>query len=202
MDTIEQFKTKLKEIADFAFGNGAVFLDNLKTMKIDISTLDLKKEFLIACNDGFKKAQILLIEEIKNYQNILRKESENLKTFRLAKDNESHGKSQTIINVINQRLNSLMHIGDGIAWHLLKGEIHVMRRYYLQEKTTKFLDSSNIEHAIKTAEEINKEPLNFALITDITNSIQIGDLLISEEGIVKEVELKEGIINDKIIKVF
>lgn len=91
-----------------------------------------------------------------------------------------------------------MHIGDGIAWHLLKGDLHIMRRYYLQDKTVKYLDSSNLRHAIESAEVINKDPMSFALLTDITNSIQIGDLLISEQGQIRIEELKEGKINERL----
>lgn len=201
MEAIDIFRNKLKEIADLAFSNGAIFLEKTKNNDEKRTVEELYKGFQIACNDGFKKAQSLLIEEISKYQNLLRKENENLKKYKISREKELQIKSNLDIKTIEQRLNSLMHIGDGIAWHLLKGEIHIMRRYYLQDKTTKFLDSSNIKHAIISADKINENPLDFALITDITNSIQIGDLLVSENGKIIEIELKEGKVNDKLVKI-
>jgi hypothetical protein len=64
------------------------------------------------------------------------------------------------------------------------------------------LDSSNIEHAIQTAEAINKNPKDFALISDLTSFIQIGDLLIRHEKIIGIMELKEGKVNEQIKEFF
>src|SRR5690606_13651242 len=87
---------------------------------------------------------------------------------------------------------------DGIAWQLIGGEIHIARRFHIEEDSSKFLDTSNIEHAKKVADEINKSPLDFALISDLTSYVQIGDILLKHENIVGIMELKEGKVNDQI----
>src|SRR5699024_8701379 len=102
------------------------------------------------------------------------------------------------LKIIEQRLKTFSHIADGIAWQLIGGEIHIAKRFYLQEKGQKRLKESNIDHAIKVAKEINKDPNNFALISDITNFIQIGDLLVVSEGTIGIMELKQGKVNKQI----
>src|SRR5690606_32050018 len=56
------------------------------------------------------------------------------------------------------------------------------------------------DHAIAEAEKINVKAENFALISDLTNTIQIGDLLILEDNNLFIRELKEGKVNEKLRK--
>lgn len=198
MEKIERFRIIITNIADIAFSSGTEYLKSLRTSSVEVAKEEIKKNFQIACNNGFKKAQNLLIQEILKYQDLQRKIIENLKNFRRERDKEKIKENENQLKVIEQRLSSLMHIGDGIAWHILKGDLHVMRRYYIQDRTTKYLDSSNLNHAVESAAKINENPLSFALLTDITNSIQIGDLLISEDNNIRIEELKEGKVNEKL----
>ncbi|WP_431244397.1 hypothetical protein ACQ9BO_08815 [Flavobacterium sp. P21] len=94
-------------------------------------------------------------------------------------------------------MSAYFHIADGIAWQLIRGEIHVSRRLYIGE-SVKQLDSSNLEHAIKVSLEINESPENFALISDLTHFVQIGDLLTRTPKGLAIMELKEGSVNNKI----
>lgn len=196
MDIIEKFRETLTNIVDLAFSSGTEYIKSNSTERVEKSIEEIKNNFQIACNDGFKKSQNLLIQEISKYQDLQRNEVENLKNYRKEKNREKAKKGETQIKIIEQRISSLMHVGDGIAWHILKGNLHVMRRYHIQDKSTKYLDSSNLKHAIKSADTINENPLSFALLCDITNSIQIGDLLISEKGTIRVEELKEGKVNE------
>jgi len=200
MESIEEYRIKLKEIADYAFGHGisAIGIEQFKVGPPDTWDESIKTKFFTACHDGFKIAQRLLIIEIKKYQSLLRETTSQLKEFRRQRDKENEKITDTKIKIIEQRLHNFSHIADGIAWQLIGGQIHIARRFHIQEKSSKYLDSSNIEHAIQTAEEINKNPNDFALISDLTSFVQIGDLLVRHDKIIGIMELKEGKINDQI----
>lgn len=204
MGTTEDYRIKLKEIADFAFKHGVnvIGIDNFKTEKPFIKDKNIQKEFIIACHDGFKIAQNLLILEIQKYQTLLRDTTNELKEIRRQRNKEKEEATQIKIKTIEQRLHSLSHIANGIAWQLIGGQIHIARRLHVQEKSSKYLDSSNIEHAVKVADEINKNPYDFALISDLTNFIQIGDLLVLHDKKIGIMELKEGKVNDQITDFF
>ncbi|MHA8097803.1 hypothetical protein VR479_00745 [Aquirufa aurantiipilula] len=200
MESIEDYRIKLKEIADYAFGYGirAIGIEQFKVGPPDTWDESIKNIFFIACHDGFKIAQGLLVVEIKKYQSLLRETTNQLKEFRRQRDKENEKIADLKIKIIEQRLHNFSHIADGIAWQLIGGQIHIARRFHIQEMSTKYLDSSNIEHAIQTAEEINKNPNDFALISDLTSFVQIGDLLVRHDKIIGIMELKEGKVNYQI----
>lgn len=204
MDDIEEYRVKLKEIADYAFGYGIITIgiEQFKVGRPDTWDESVLNKFFVACHEGFKTAQRLLIIEIKKYQTLFRDTNNNLKEFRRQRDKENEKATETKIKIIEQRLHNFSHIADGIAWQLIGGQIHIARRFHIQEKSSKYLDSSNIEHAIQTSEEINKNPNDFALISDLTSFVQIGDLLIRHDKIIGIMELKEGKVNDQIKEFF
>lgn len=204
MDTIEDYRTKLKQIADYAFGHGmeAIGIEQFKEGPPNTWSKEIQTKFFNACNDGFKIAQNLLIEEIKKYQTLLREANASLKEFRRQRDKTKEQETKIKIKIIEQRLHNFSHIADGIAWQLIGGQIHIARRFHIQEKSAKFLDSSNLEHALQVAEQINKTPSDFALISDLTSFVQIGDLLVRHGKVFGIMELKEGKVNDLIADFF
>jgi hypothetical protein len=200
MESLEDHRRKLKEISDFAFGHGILTIgkEHFITGPPDSWEKDLLDQFFVACNEGFKIAQRILIAEVQKYQLLQRETKIQLKEFRRQKNKEKEKLTEIEIKIIVQRLQNFSHIADGIAWQLIGGEIHVARRFYIQEKSSKYLDSSNIKHAIETAEEINKDPNAVALISDLTSFVQIGDLLIRSSEKIGILELKEGKVNEEI----
>lgn len=200
MRDIEEHRKIVRQIADLAFANAVKSPDLKELCKTDPKdwNKDIREKFIIKVHEGFKEAQNILIEKIIYYQDILRDKRKSLKEYNRSHDSENKKKTNYEIKVISQRLSTLAHIADGIAWQLIGGEIHIARRFYIEEDSSKFLDSSNIEHAKKVADKINESPLDFALISDLTNYVQIGDILVKHENYVSIMELKEGKINDQI----
>lgn len=200
MRTIKEHRIKVKQIADFAFANA---INSMDTKELTQSSpkewkSEIQFEFIVKVHEGFKKAQDLIIEEVIFYQKLLREKNETLKELRRIRDKENQENINLEIEVINQRLLTFSHIADGIAWQIIGGEIHIARRFHIGDNSSKFLDSSNIEHAIKVVNKINKSPLDFALISDLTNFVQIGDIIAKHNGSIGIMELKEGKVNDQI----
>lgn len=200
MDNIEDYRIKLKEIADYAFSHGlnAIGIEQFKAGPPEIWDKEIHDKFYVACHDGFKVAQKLIIEEIKKYQNLLRDSKTELKEHRRQRNKEKEKEILLKIQIIERRIHNFSHMADGIAWQMLGGQIHLARRFHIQDKSSKFLDSSNLPHALAVADELNKNPNDFALISDLTSFIQIGDLLVRHGKITEIMELKEGKVNDLI----
>lgn len=201
MKSKEEHKIKLREISDLAFSYGinAIFPHVKKNSLPNTWSKEIVKLFTEKCHEGFKLAQTLIIEEVLFNQNLLRKKKIELKENRRLRDKEASIKTEHVISVIKNRLGAYFHIADGIAWQLINGEIHISRRLFIGE-TTKQLNSSNLDHAITVANEINQFPENFALISDLTHFVQIGDLLIRTPESIGITELKQGAVNEKIAK--
>lgn len=200
MRNIEDHRKKVNQITDLAFANAVNSPDLKKLYKTHPKDWDkdIQEKFIIKVHEGFKKAQDKLIWEISYYQKILREKKKNLKEYNRQHDSEKKQKVNNEIKIINQRLSTFAHIADGIAWQIIGGQIHIARRFYIEEDSAKFLDSSNIEHAKLVADTINKSPMDFALISDLTNFVQIGDILVKHKNAVDIMELKEGKVNDQI----
>lgn len=93
------------------------------------------------------------------------------------------------------------HCADAIVWHLIQGQLWISRRLYLKIEGNKKLKESNLESTMLAAKEINSNPLNFVLITDITNNVQVGDLIGIINGKFIIAEVKEGQKNYEIIEI-
>ncbi|OXA85536.1 hypothetical protein [Flavobacterium hercynium] len=201
MQSKEKFKITVREISDLAFSNAINKLRSEITKNPDIRKWNekLRSKFKHFVHDGFKGAQLKLVEEISNYQKVLIENKAKLKQARITKDKTSEKDHRNQINEIENRLKILFHIGDGIAWQLFGAQVYRIRRFYINE-SQKTLDESNIKHALEIASVINKNPDDFALITDITNFIQISDLIVLKDNQLGILELKEGKINDELIK--
>lgn len=203
MESKDEHTKKLKEIADYAFSNGKKII-GLKQLKKPINTWSEKliDNFIIACNDGFKIAQEMLIQEIQTYQKLLIESKTEIKKNRKLNKPDKIRELNWKIKIIEQRILNFTHIADGIAWQILGENIHIAKRLNIRDTSSKILENSNIKHALSTANMINENPHNFALISDITGYIQIGDLLIKNKGKTEIIELKEGKVNEQINKFF
>lgn len=205
MRTLDEHRAKLREICDFAFKHGTdavtpeIIDKNIKKEKWDPK---IKEKFLKYCHIGFAKAQDLLIEEVIEYQLEYRETKASIKDFSRNGKREKANETKKKLEIIRHRLQCFTHIANGIAWQLIGAQIHIARRLFIGQDSMNFLDSSNIEHSKRVADEINKDHQRFALISDLTGFIQIGDILVRHERGIGIMELKEGKVNDQIEEFF
>ena len=199
MELVEEYKETLIQVIFYSFDYG---YNKFHDKYPDAPVLEFNLEFHKACVEGFKLAQKILIIEISKYQALLRENTLTLKDARRNRDKNCEKTTQKEIDIIKQRLSTFHHVADGIAWQLIGCQIHIARRFHIGQTEAKFLDSSNLESSVNAADMINRDPNHFALISDLTSFVQIGDLLIREENKIRIVELKEGKVNDTIKEFF
>lgn len=202
MESEQIFKKSLKEISDFSFGYGVdvVGIENFQNGKV-LSDLELQNEFLKSCNKGFKIAQNLIVNKTIYYQNLEKKNKVELKKVRNLKEKNLELKIYNTITIIQNRLQILKHIADGIVWQIIGGQIHIARRLHTQTKGSKILTESNIKNAVEIANKINIDENKFALISDLTTIVQIGDLLIRDKYRFGVMELKDGEVNKEVERI-
>ena len=84
-------------------------------------------------------------------------------------------------------------LADSIAWQLVDGRTDFIQWLYSSENPPA-IDESNLQSVLEEVNRLNEEePLSFALITDLTSFIRVGDILRRDtSGIIKIIEVKEG----------
>lgn len=153
----------------------------------------------IDIHEGFKKAQLFIIEKLLAIQSTLGELTETLKEHRV---NREKDKAQTI----QKRIGDLVHqervyrrVADSIAWQMFHAHTHYPRRLFNEREFSHSLSSSNLDHALNIVEELHKaDPYCFALLSDITSFIGVGDILLRNRSGIKIIELKDGKVNQEI----
>lgn len=168
------------------------------------TTVDDKNEFLALANEGMKKAQRIILAELR--ANLKAQEAANA---RLKAQRKMDSKDKAAIAQIQQDIRQLTftemvyrHLMDSIVWQVFGGKRELIARNYLEEGGSKSLEGSGFNAVVAAAERINQEPLSFALITDLSTNMQVGDLLIlSPEGLAFS-EVKTGDKNKSALDLF
>lgn len=151
---------------------------------------------------GFKKAQELVLDELLNYEIQIEELNKTLKESRRNRNKIVEEDTQKSINTIKYKTSILRIFMDFIAWQFLGGQYYRVRRFYDMRKkdnSRPTLSKSNIE-SVKNAVEYYHalSPLNFALISDLTSFIDIGDILLMDNYQLVPIEVKEGEKNKEI----
>ncbi|MCK9330998.1 MAG: hypothetical protein M0Q94_14075 [Candidatus Cloacimonetes bacterium] len=168
-----------------------------------ISKEGLEIEFIYKCHEGYKKAQssiiknILLIEEdIKEAKKELAEYEKGRGKKYLEKDYKDKILKKKVDNLIVQK-SSFQEVANVIVWSLFKMQRTDIKSCIQKDGGSGYLKDKDIEGVLKIADKINKKEDEFALITDITSCIHIGDLIIVRNGGIKIVEVKQkSDIND------
>ncbi|WP_175649961.1 hypothetical protein [Pseudomonas sp. Marseille-P9899] len=95
----------------------------------------------------------------------------------------------------------LQGVADSMAWQIIQNQLCYARRLYKGHPAID-LKHSNFESTVRTAQHIhNKDPNAFALISDLTTFVQVGDVLtVDAEGRLTLGEVKEGKKNHEIFE--
>jgi len=177
------------------------------------SFLDPKHEHLIqetynlACEHG--------VSVIKRFETPtdMSKDKEAVSEF-YAKVHEGYALAQEIISEKMLELESsillpdkrlvmvLRKLADSIGWQLLDRQLYIARRLFKEQKPP-VLSKSNFQSVVETANYYNSEDnQQFALISDLTSFIQVGDLLMLSplKRKLSIFEVKEGEKNHQILE--
>lgn len=160
------------------------------------------RKFQIFVQSGFKQAQDLILNEMLKLQNLLKVLKVDLKSSRRDRNNEKIESISEKIKKFEYQEMILRSFIDFIAWQLLGQQYYIVRRFYDsrdKHSSRPTLSTSNIESVVNAVSYYHEQnELNFALISDLSSFIDIGDILLIKDNQVVPVELKEGKTNEEV----
>lgn len=163
---------------------------------------DEKRQFQVFVHRGFRQAQDLILNEILNIQESVKLLKDDLKSSRRERKAEKTESISKEIKKFEYQETILRSFVDFIAWQLLGQQYYRVRRFYDsrdKNNSRPTLSTSNIESVKNTVRYYHEQDeLNFALISDLSSFIDIGDILLLKDNHMFTVEVKEGKINEEV----
>lgn len=188
----EEFENKLKEIFFHVARYGALTEFSLNRSPEDFNY----KRFYTLCNKGFKIAQNLALEELRQLYTHQKGIEEEIVLKRKEKKNDEKKKLETKLEINRYKIELIKNLVYTIAWQVFNRKREILARFYTDERGNNQLTGKGFEAILSAANEINQDPQKFALITDLTNNIQIGDLLVITPEGHEIIEVKTGEKNE------
>lgn len=160
------------------------------------------ESFLRLRNSAFADAQKLIITELQSitYQkkrlNVQIKEAHRRRNLSQAIRFNKELTEEKFKERITRKL------ADSIAWQLIDGRNDIAQWLH-EDESAPSIDESNLESVVEEAEKINQgDPLSFALISDLTSFIRVGDIIKRDtSGILRIIEVKEGKSNQRAVAI-
>lgn len=189
---MEEFEVKVREIfhfiAEYGIKNKPLDFRN----KESITKEDLL-EFKLQVHKGFRIGQDMLLEEIlilyDERKEILTKEKQAKKVH----NKEEKNRLQLLLKKVDYKILVLRHFADFIAWQVFQGHHYKARRFFSGDRNRPDLLNTNLESVVAIVKQLHSEnEYNFALISDLTTFIDIGDILLVEKSGINVIECKEG----------
>lgn len=203
------FKKKLEKIIPLVLSYAADYY-KLQPNRDPKKTLEKigGKQFQNKCHEGFKLAQNEIVSSLITIEKDTKKLNTELKKLkkgkRLTELRQQKNYTQLVKNIQQLIFQKAVfeELANVIAWTILGMERTMVKALMQPDMHHKSLLEGNISSLIEAAQYYNKNTNKFALITDITSCIGMGDLIIIDTKANKWylAELKEGKVNDIILK--
>lgn len=158
-------------------------------------------EFTQQVHTGYRLGQQLILKEIiplLGEVEIIKREKQEARTAKDKKLVASHSVREEIALF---KIQVLRHFADQMAWLVFKDQYHIVRRLHSGNRTRPSLLHSNLQSLLYIVDELHsRSPMNFALISDLTTFIDVGDLLLVEHKKYTIIECKEGPVQKKVFE--
>jgi len=154
-------------------------------------------------NDALKKVQTKTYKLLKQYYKTEKAISNQIKTLKSKKsDKRIINKIEYKLKLLNYRVSVLEHLMDSMVWTILGGKRELVARFYMEDKGRKSIEDKGFEATLGYCNKLNIDRNTFALITDLTTNIQVGDLIITNSKGFSIIEVKTGSKNLEAIELF
>ena len=193
-----ELKTLIYYVREYGIQHISFKVDNLNKVAKDEDKID---EFFTQVHKGFFAAQervCYLLKKVLLEQKRLKATLAEIRRQRKKEEEETVKQSLKKAEYQERVLRKVM---DSIAWQLFHYDLSTMRRLYCGEALIDITDSNLDSELLFIKHFQNKEPSGFALISDLTSFIQIGDVVtVDKDSGICISELKEGAVNDEIFE--
>ena len=194
-----KFERELKNLIYYVLQYGI----HRSTIKADMPnpSYDEMVAFVTNVHKGFMLAQESVVRNLTEVLQQKKKAKQQLKIDNWERNTAAKKADQDLLNKLKFQDYVFRKVIDSIAFILLRYELSDAHRLYCGEEPIDITDS-NLQSCIKYSQEIyQKDPMTFALISDLSSFIQAGDILQYRYGEkVSVIELKEGVVNEKVLE--
>lgn len=192
-ESLDDFEPLVKELYAIAFSSENTAKSILFPSKIS---------YIEACHKDYNNAQNRIVTEIINLYEVKKVKEQELIDYRRTGSVEKATILQKIklIRILDNRILVLRRLTDSIAFRIFNNQVWLAKRFDIQNKIAA-IDIPAIKSNLESANLFNaKSSKDFALISDLTTFIGVGDLIYKTylgNGKFKWliVELKVGKIN-------
>jgi hypothetical protein len=169
------FEPKMRDVCDVAFRSAEHLITEAPERISRKTDSERWKVFVELVHRGFASAQATVAAELRSLES---------------------GNSP----LQQQKELALRKVVDGIAWQMIGNQLYIARRLYRGQEPPN-LHHSNFTSVQMAADHVQGTDFSrFALISDLTTFVQVGDLLIKEpSGVFSIAEVKEGKKNEEIL---
>ena len=192
----------IREIKEIVYYIRKYGIDHVQASASDIMGSEtLLAEFYKQVHKGFyfaqEKAVYLLTKLLSEHKRV----KKSLSEARRQRDLQQIGCLKDNLKKVEYQECVVRKTMDAVAWQLFNYELSTLRRLYCGEEPIDITDS-NIQSEINYISHFRRHsPTGFALISDLTSFVQIGDIVERiPNDCTRLVELKEGTVNAKILQ--
>lgn len=144
-------------------------------------------EFVLRCHATWKKWHDKAVQQLLFHEGVLQRE-------------KTHPIGHGVKDFAEYNRAVWRRVNDTIIWTLLGMQRHRVKRLCFYRKRGNLLES-NPDSAMAAVAAINAHPMSLALWNDATSCVDIGDLIVIDDGmnpLPRFIELKEGTVNEAI----
>jgi len=149
-------------------------------------------ELLKTTYDGYKIVQIKVIEYLKAEKQIEKDLEQKYILFRKERDYDQLKRIKEEKELNSLRISVYRHFIDSIIWVLFGGRRELIARFTTESDTNYNIDDDGFLSSLEYVQDINKNPLKIAILTDLSINVHIGDVIILSEKERQIVEVKSG----------
>lgn len=189
-----ELKLLINDIREYGIQHAAL-------TKRDLPGTQAHNQFVMQVHKGYMLAQRGVLCNLTRVLKEKKQAKAMLKDANRRRDQEAKEECLSLLEKLKVQEVILRKIMDSVAWTLLGCEITDVRRLYGGEEPIDITDS-NIQSCVEYSEQVfANNPMEFALISDLTTFVQAGDILHYKYGeSLCIVELKSGETNKRVFE--
>lgn len=182
----KQFRKVVKRLNRYIFSYGSRRFNSGSELPYNSKSSEHRKRFIRYCNDGYKKAHALILE------NMLALEKEHRVLGQISAPQTALDKN------LHQRL-VLRDFANSLAWIIAGHDESLARSWCSDAVAEGYLVDKNLPSEMRVVDYVNANPDSFAILADLTSCVNLGDVLATGPNFRLLLELKEGELNQEIV---
>lgn len=166
-----ELETQIMQLYRTGCARGESVLRRFPSVADALADTAAKREFYAAAHSGFTSAQDQIVSRLLELEK--------------APEPASHFLPEEV---------ALREVADAIAWQIIGSQLYIARRFFGDQAPQQLGSSNHLSVQMAAKHLVGGNLQKFALLSDLTTFVQIGDPVVTDEesGKIAIVEVKEG----------